>query len=94
MIYIYILVYSTDYDKYIFTSDFNTEENEVAIKQFILLHGLKNLVNVNTCFKSLEKPRCIDLFLTLQVISKHMHVIIWLIRLSQIGCNCNENRLS
>ena len=25
---------------------------------------MKNLVNVNTCFKSLEKPHCIDLFLT------------------------------
>ena len=29
-----------------------------------MLRGLKNLVNVNTCFKSLEKPRCIDIFLT------------------------------
>ena len=57
-------IYSTDYGKYIFTGDFNTEENEVAIKTFLVVHGLKNLVNVNTCFKSLEKPRCIDLFLT------------------------------
>ena len=57
-------IYSADYGKYIFTGDFNTEENEVAIKKFLVVHGLKNLVNVNTCFKSLEKPRCIDLFLT------------------------------
>ena len=57
-------IYSTDYGKYIFTGDFNTEENEVAIKKFLVVHGLKNLVNVTTCFKSLEKPRCIDLFLT------------------------------
>ena len=57
-------IYSTDYGKYIFTGDFNTEENEVAIKTFLVLHDLKSLVNVNTCFKSLEKPHCIDLFLT------------------------------
>ena len=44
--------------------DFNAEENEPVISEFLDLYNLTNLVRDNTCFKSLKNPSCIDLFLT------------------------------
>ena len=76
-------MYSTDYEYCIFGADFNIERKK----------SLKNLVRENTCFKSFENPGCIDI-LQLQVISKHMCIIIWLVTLSPYGCNYNENYFS
>ena len=56
--------YSTFYDKYMLVGDFNTKVNDVVTKQFLEVYGLKCLVHKNTCFKSLNNPSCIDLFLT------------------------------
>ena len=57
-------VYSTNYEKYILAGDLNAEENELVMKRFLELYGLKNLVHENTCFKSVNNPSCIDLLLT------------------------------
>ena len=46
------------------TGDFNAEENEVIFSNFLELYDLKNLVREKTCFKSIDNPSCIDLFLT------------------------------
>ena len=56
--------YAKKYDKFLLTGDFNTEEHLPALKSFLTQHNSKNLVKQNTCFKSIENPRCIDLFIT------------------------------
>ena len=56
--------YNAMYDKILLAGDFNAEEHETALKIFLQLYDLKNLVKDKTCFKSLYRPTCIDLFLT------------------------------
>ena len=55
--------YST-YDKFLLAGDFNTEESNNFLEDFLFEHNAKNLVKDPTCFKSIDKPSCIDLFLT------------------------------
>ena len=50
--------------KILLIGDFNTNETHVAMKNFLELFNLTNLVNENTCFKSIDNPFCIDLFIT------------------------------
>ena len=52
------------YDKILLAGDFNAEEEEVILNNFMELYDLKNLVKENTCFKSINYPSCVDLFLT------------------------------
>ena len=56
-------VYS-GYDKFLLTGDFNIEEEEDPLHEFLHQHNAKNLVKEPTCFKNPENPSCIDLFLT------------------------------
>ena len=44
--------------------DFNAEESEVVLSNFLCTYGLKSLVFDKTCYKSVENPSCIDLLLT------------------------------
>ena len=57
-------IHMQNYDKFILIGDFNAEEGEVTLGDFMDLYDLKNLVKEKTCFKSVENPSCIDLFLT------------------------------
>ena len=57
-------MYISEYDKILLTGDFNTNESHVAMKNFLELFNLTNLVKENTCFKSIDNPSCIDLFIT------------------------------
>ena len=52
------------YDNIILLGDFNSEITEPSMKEFCEIFDLKNLVKDPTCFKSQEKPSCIDLILT------------------------------
>ena len=61
-------IYSANYDKYILAGDFNAEDKEAVFRQFL---ELKNIVHECTCFKSLNNPSCIDLFLTNSYSSFH-----------------------
>ena len=56
-------VYS-NYDKFLLAGDFNVEENEGCLKEFLYEYNAKNLVKENTCFKNIDNPSCIDLFIT------------------------------
>ena len=56
-------VYS-NYDKFLIAGDFNVQEDEGSMQDFLEEFSAKNLVKENTCFKSLENPTCIDLFVT------------------------------
>ena len=56
-------VYS-NYDKYLLAGDFNLEESESCLRNFLYEHNFKNMVKQKTCFKSIDNPSCIDLFIT------------------------------
>ena len=52
------------YDKILLTGDFNAEETDPVLGNFMELYDLRNMVKEKTCFKSVENPSCVDLFLT------------------------------
>ena len=57
-------VYGAKYENMILVGDFNTKESEQVLSDFIYEQDLKNIVSFPTCFKSVENPSTIDLFLT------------------------------
>ena len=44
--------------------DFNAEDSEPCLSQFLTENEAKNIVKNKTCFKSISNPSCIDLFIT------------------------------
>ena len=56
--------YSTRYEKFLLAGDFNTQEDQEILDEFLEDYHAKNLVKDPTCFKNLENPSCIDLFIT------------------------------
>ena len=56
--------YLSLYDNVILFGDFNSEIGEEVMDDFCNLYNLKSLIKVPTCFKSTERPSCIDLILT------------------------------
>ena len=51
-------------ENFILLGDFNSEINEIALKNFCDTYNLENLVTEATCFKSHLNPSSIDLILT------------------------------
>ena len=45
--------HSSNFDNFIFIGDFNVSTNHNSIINFCDLNGLKNLINVSTCYKTL-----------------------------------------
>ena len=56
--------YRQIYDKYFLAGDFNMEDTEPVLSEFLTNYVCENLVKDKTCFKNPEYPRCIDLFIT------------------------------
>ena len=56
-------VYS-NYDKFLLAGDFNTDENNKFLEEFLDEFHAKNLVKEPTCYKNPANPSCIDLFIT------------------------------
>ena len=56
-------VYSS-YDKFLIVGDFNMQEGNLVLDDFLDEFHAKNLVGEPTCFKSLGNPSCVDLFIT------------------------------
>ena len=52
------------YDKVLLAGDFNVEDTNHVLEDFLFEHSMKNMVKEDTCFKNPENPSCIDLFLT------------------------------
>ena len=52
------------YDNFLLVGDYNAQEFEPRFRDFLIEYDIKNIVKQKTCFKSLENPSCIDLFLT------------------------------
>jgi hypothetical protein len=53
-----------NYEIFLLVADFNTEEDDIYWSEFLFEYNAKNLVKQKTCFKSIDNPSCIDLFLT------------------------------
>ena len=52
------------HDKFMLVGDFNMEESEPCLLQFLYEYNAKNIVKENTCFKNAFNPSRIDLFIT------------------------------
>ena len=52
------------YDKFILIGDFNAEDSEPILSDFLSTYNAKNIVKSKTCFKSINNPSCIDLIIT------------------------------
>ena len=53
-----------NYDSVLLAGDFNAEDDEPCLSNFLYQHDLYNLVKVSTCFKNSSEQTSIDLFLT------------------------------
>ena len=56
--------FSSEYENFLLTVDFDWKPIEETMIDFMELHDLKNLIRVLTCYKNPENSSCIDLFLT------------------------------
>ena len=54
----------SSYDKFLIAGDFNMQEHNTKLSDFLDKHHSKNLVKEPTCFKNPDNPSCIDLFVT------------------------------
>ena len=57
------------YDNFLIVGDLNSEESNYEISNFMNIYGLKNLLKCPTCYKLVENPSSIDMFLTNEVSS-------------------------
>ena len=56
--------YNKYYDRFLLIGDFNAEDSETCLSEFLYQYEAKNIVKDKTCFKNPENASCIDLFLT------------------------------
>ena len=57
-------MYIPMYDNFLLTGDFNSEDSEPELCAFIQKYGAKNIQSKSSCFKNVNNPSCIDLFIT------------------------------
>ena len=57
-------LYLTKYDQLLLLGDFNARVEDSSVKNFCSSFSLQCMINKPTCFKSPDKPSCIDLILT------------------------------
>ena len=50
---------SSEYDNYLLIEDFNAEQNEPAISDFLWNLNTINIIKGKTCFKNPENKKCI-----------------------------------
>ena len=60
----YLDNYSQTYSKFLLIGDFNVEESEPVLEQFLHGYNALNIVHENTCYKSMKNTSCIDLIIT------------------------------
>ena len=55
---------SQKYNKYMLVGDFNAEDSETCLSNFLFEINAENIITNYTCYKSVEKASCIDLVIT------------------------------
>ena len=68
----------------VFKGDFNVNLSHSSMKEFCDLNGFKNLINEMTCYKNSEKPTCIDLILTNQLLQHYFNIVLLFLRLDSL----------
>ena len=56
--------YLKTYEKFLLLGDFNAEDTEPILSEFLEQYEAKNIMKNKTCFENSDRPTCIDLFLT------------------------------
>ena len=56
--------YKQTFGKFLLAGDFNIEEADTVMSEFLFNNDSKNLVQQKTCFKITNNPSCINLFVT------------------------------
>ena len=56
--------YLKTYKNYLLLGDFNAENTEPILSEFLEQYEAKNIMENKTCLKNPDRPTCIDLFLT------------------------------
>ena len=56
--------YLKTYEQFLLLEDFNVEDTEPILSEFLKQYEAKNIMKNKTCFKNPSRPTCIDLFLT------------------------------
>ena len=56
-------LFSKKYTNFFLAGDFNSEETETILSEFLNSHHAKNMVNEKTCFKSMNNLTCVDLLI-------------------------------
>ena len=57
-------IYLKSYDNFLLAGDFNCNESDSDMSCFLNQYSSHNIVKEPTCFKNVENPSCIDLFIT------------------------------
>ena len=57
-------VHLNSYDNFLLIGDFNMEDTETFLSNFLYQYDSVNIVKEKTCFKNPNNPSCIDLFIT------------------------------
>ena len=61
--------YSQHFKKFLLTGDFNAEDSESSLPQFLYEYHCHNAINEKSFFKILNNPTCTDLFITKRPVS-------------------------
>ena len=57
-------IYLGQYDNFLLAGDFNAQDTEPKLMSFLETYCSSNIVREPTCFKNVNNPSCIDLFIT------------------------------
>ena len=57
-------IHMNKYDNILFLGDFSSETSENYLNDFRKVYNWQNIAKGPTCFKNLDNPSCIKLFLT------------------------------
>ena len=57
-------LFSKKYTNFFLAGDFNSEETETVLSEFLNSHDAKNMVKEITCFKNTDNPTCVDLLIS------------------------------
>ena len=68
-------VYS-NYEKFFLAGDFNAEEEEYCLSDFLYEYNAGNSVKEKSCFKSFDNPDCINLFLKTKVLKTLLQYLL------------------
>ena len=67
-------------EKFLLVGDFNSEDHETEITNFLNNYEAKNIVKQKTCFKSISKPSCTDTHSFSSGLSDHHNFVVTVLK--------------